>query len=110
VTRREGLAEADRLVVFAGEWREAAFDVRRPLSEAGTSIIVTRPGRVTSTNVQECTAALRQAGASPAGLVVVNPDRFDTSTGQLPPAPNGGPPPAELAQAATPEWSALRGL
>jgi capsular polysaccharide biosynthesis protein len=74
----------DFLIAFAGEWRSSAATVHRLRAvEPGASIIVARSGRVTAANVQEGAAALRHAGAAPLGLIVLNPDRFDSSTGQL---------------------------
>jgi hypothetical protein len=58
-----------------------------PTVPSGVSVVVAQTGRVTAANVQENAAALHRSGASPLGVVVVNPDRFDTSTGQLDTAP-----------------------
>jgi capsular polysaccharide biosynthesis protein len=74
----------DLLISFAGDWRSAAATAHQLRSvEPDTSVIVARCGQVTAGNVQESAAALRRAGAAPLGIVVVDPDRFDSSTGQL---------------------------
>jgi uncharacterized protein involved in exopolysaccharide biosynthesis len=87
--RPDTLQKLDFLIAFAGDWRSAAATAHQlRVIEPGASVIVARSGRVTAANVQESAAALRRAGAPPLGVVVVNPDRFDTSTGQLDTAPS----------------------
>jgi capsular polysaccharide biosynthesis protein len=95
------VARADVFIAFAGDWRSAAARAQHLRAlEAEASLVVVRAGYVTSANVQESAAALRRAGAPPLGLVVVDPDRFDSSTGQLPPEAGGEPvPPTESAAA-----------
>ena len=85
VNARPGSVESTDLVVaFIGDWRSATEAANHlPTIENGASLIVARSGRVTAANVQENATALRRAGASPVGIVVIGPDRFDTSTGQL---------------------------
>jgi capsular polysaccharide biosynthesis protein len=74
----------DLLITFAGDWRTAAATAHQLRNlEPDTSLIIARCGHVTAGNVQESAAALRRAGAAPLGIVVVDPDRFDSSTGQL---------------------------
>ena len=82
--RPDAIERTDLVIAFIGDWRSAmvASD-QLPVVDGGVSFIVARAGRVTAANVQECAAALIHAGAVPAGVVVVDPDRFDTSTGQL---------------------------
>jgi uncharacterized protein involved in exopolysaccharide biosynthesis len=115
--RPDAIERTDLVIAFIGDWRSAmvASD-QLPIVDEGMSFIVVRSGKVTAANVQECAAALTQAGAPPAGVIVMNPDRFDTSTGQLPPpatpaSTNGSGPPALAAHVADePEVRALRRL
>jgi capsular polysaccharide biosynthesis protein len=103
----------DLLIMFAGDWRSAAATAHHLRSgEPDAGVIVIRCGQVTAANVQESAAALRRAGAAPLGIVVVDPDRFDSSTGQLRTDENGDEwQPAELPTSARDtERSAVRRL
>jgi hypothetical protein len=115
--RPDAIERTDLVIAFIGDWRSAMIaSDQLPIVDDGMSVIVVRSGKVTAANVQECAAALTQAGAPPAGLIVMNPDRFDTSTGQLAPAAspvstNGSGPPALAPHASDePEVRALRRL
>jgi hypothetical protein len=49
---------------------------------APTSFLVVAAGRSTSTEVSRAANLLRRSGAPVSGVVVVQPDRFDRTTGQ----------------------------
>ena len=82
------------MIAYVGDWRAVTEGASLPTIQSGVSFVVAHTGRVTGANIQENAAALHRSGAGPIGVVVVNPDRFDTSTGQL------DTPPAEEAVAA----------
>jgi hypothetical protein len=112
-TRPDAAGNAEILLAFAGDWRSAAATAHQlRVVEPEASLIVVRPGTVTAANVQESAAALHQAGAPPLGVVVVDPDRFDTSTGQLHTSAGEEalPVPAVATSASEPERGALRRL
>jgi hypothetical protein len=85
--RSEASDRADLVIAYVGDWRAVTEGAAMPTVPSGVSVVVAQTGRVTAANVQENAAALHRSGASPLGVVVVNPDRFDTSTGQLDTAP-----------------------
>ena len=87
-TRSESSDKADLVIAYVGDWRAVTEGAAMPTVQSGVSFVVARTGRITGANIQENAAALHRSGAAPIGVVVVNPDRFDTSTGQLdaPPA------------------------
>jgi capsular polysaccharide biosynthesis protein len=87
-TRSESSDKADLVIAYVGDWRAVTEGASLPTIQSGVSFVVARTGRVTAANIQENAAVLHRSGAGPIGVVVVHPDRFDTSTGQLeaPPA------------------------
>jgi hypothetical protein len=108
--RSEASDKADLVIAYVGDWRAVTEGASLPTIQSGVSFVVAHTGRVTGANIQENAAALHRSGAGLIGVVVVNPDRFDTSTGQL------DTPPAEEAVAsleprrsgADPELRAVR--
>ena len=75
------------MIAYVGDWRAVTEGASLPTIQSGVSFVVAHTGRVTGANIQENAAALHRSGAGPIGVVVVNPDRFDTSTGQLDTSP-----------------------
>ncbi len=75
------------MIAYVGDWRAVTEGASLPTIQSGVSFVVAHTGHVTGANIQENAAALHRSGAGPIGVVVVNPDRFDTSTGQLDTAP-----------------------
>jgi capsular polysaccharide biosynthesis protein len=86
-TRSESSDRADLVIAYVGDWRAVTEGASLPSVQSGVSFVVAQTGRITAANIQENAAALHRAGAGPIGVVVVNPDRFDTSTGQLDTSP-----------------------
>jgi capsular polysaccharide biosynthesis protein len=82
-TRSESTDKADLVIAYVGDWRAVTEGAAMPTVQSGVSFVVAHTGRITGANIQENGAALHRSGAGPIGVVVVNPDRFDTSTGQL---------------------------
>ena len=85
--RSESSDRADLVIAYVGDWRAVTEGAALPTVQSGVSFVVAHTGRVTGANIQENAAALHRSGAGPIGVVVVNPDRFDTSTGQLDTSP-----------------------
>jgi hypothetical protein len=79
------------VIAYVGDWRAVTEGASLPSVQSGVSFVVAQTGRITAANIQENAAALHRSGAGPVGVVVVNPDRFDTSTGQLDTSPADEP-------------------
>jgi hypothetical protein len=90
-TRSESADKGDLVIAYVGDWRAVTEGASLPSVQSGVSFVVAQTGRITAANIQENAAALHRSGAGPVGVVVVNPDRFDTSTGQLDTSPADEP-------------------
>ncbi len=86
------LADADLLIVYSRDW--FGGDEPPTLDVAGLALLpgllVVGSGRTSGETIRRHAEALDQLSAEPAGVIVLQPDRFDETTGQLDAPPASG--------------------